>query len=328
MANILLTQRCVRSCPYCFARKHMDDSAEDTISWQDIIYIADLFESGGERHLSLLGGEPTLHPDFIDILLYLLRRNFHISVFTSGIMAESKLEELARSLENENPEQYAFICNLNHPDLSKPEETGRIEEFLKIFGGQVTLSFNIYRIDFEMEYLFDTINRFDLKRHIRLGLAHPIPGEQNEYIPPEQFPEMAGRLLLYLPVFIKNNVSPGFDCGFPLCLFSDDQLGKLMRLQKGVFNTVKFVCNPAIDIGPDMSVWSCFPLSNVRKRSLFEFDSVREIADYYKEFHREVRSRQSGLFPECDGCVYIDNDLCAGGCLAHILDREMREARV
>lgn len=23
MPNILLTQRCVRSCPYCFAKKHM-----------------------------------------------------------------------------------------------------------------------------------------------------------------------------------------------------------------------------------------------------------------------------------------------------------------
>jgi hypothetical protein len=35
MANILLTEKCVRACPYCFAKERMDDSEGDTIvSWE------------------------------------------------------------------------------------------------------------------------------------------------------------------------------------------------------------------------------------------------------------------------------------------------------
>ena len=73
MANILLTEKCVRSCPYCFAKEHMDGAESDrTITWDNLIYIADLLEISREPHVSLLAGEPTLHPDFIDFVLYLL----------------------------------------------------------------------------------------------------------------------------------------------------------------------------------------------------------------------------------------------------------------
>lgn len=49
MPNILLTQKCIRSCPYCFARKHMHDAPpEDILKWEDLIYIVDFFQSGGD----------------------------------------------------------------------------------------------------------------------------------------------------------------------------------------------------------------------------------------------------------------------------------------
>ena len=44
MANILLTEKCVRSCPYCFAKKHMADAPDNTaLKWDDLIYLTDLF---------------------------------------------------------------------------------------------------------------------------------------------------------------------------------------------------------------------------------------------------------------------------------------------
>lgn len=323
MANILLTQQCVRACPYCFAKKHMAESERDAmISWEDMIYIADLFEQGNEKHLSLLGGEPTLHPHFVDFMLYLLERKFRVAVFTSGIMAPKKLEEMAAALKPFDKEsQFNFVCNLNHPGMSTPAETARIEAFLTEFGPKTNLSFNMFRTDFDMEYLFDYIRRFKLVDHIRLGLAAPIPGEDNLYIKPEEFKAVADRLLSFMPLFRKYNVSAGFDCAFPLCAFTDEQLGKLTRQEKGDKQMIRFVCNPALDIGPDMQVWSCFPLSRYHKRSLYEFNSVREIYDFYRKFHVDVRKDTGGAFPECLECVYRKNNKCAGGCLAHIINR-------
>lgn len=322
MPNVLLTQKCVRSCPYCFAKEHMNDSiSSDMLSWEDLIYIADLFEYSKEMHISLLGGEPTLHPDFVDFVLYLIQRDFHVTVFTSGIMSDKKFQETKKYLSKIDPKNISFICNLNHPDISTVQETQKIEAFLKEFGNKVALSFNIYTLDFEMDYLFQYIERFKLNPYIRLGLAHVIPGEKNKYIPPENFDKMTNKLSSYIPDFEKNNISVIFDCGFPLCKFTDEQLGKFFKITGKSIESLLFACNPAIDIGPDMQVWSCFPLSNYDKKSFFDFDSIQDILNYYNKFHKKIRKEAGGIYKECIECKYRKNEQCSGGCLAHILNR-------
>lgn len=317
MPNVLLTQKCVRSCPYCFAKKHMSTSdSSDMITWENLIYIADLIQADGGKGISLLGGEPTLHPDYADFVIYLLERGLHVTTFTSGIMPEEKLQDFSRVLLKATPGSLGFVCNLNDPELSPPEEVKRVERFLELFGSHTSPGFNIYRQDFSLDFLFQYINRYGLHRHLRLGLAHPIPKTNNSYIKPEDMRKMYERLIGYFPLFEKFGVTPGFDCGFPLCLMSDEEVGRLAKLVKG---HIKFGCGPAIDIGPDMTVWSCFPLSAFKKRSVFEFNSMGEIIKYYQDMHNSVRVEASGLFEACDTCKHKKDDMCTGGCLAHAL---------
>ena len=40
--------------------------AQETLSWENLVYLADLFIQGGCREMRFLGGEPTLHPQFAD----------------------------------------------------------------------------------------------------------------------------------------------------------------------------------------------------------------------------------------------------------------------
>ncbi|MBK7215048.1 MAG: radical SAM protein [Bacteroidales bacterium] len=174
MANILLTQRCVRSCPYCFAKKYMADAPfEETLSWNDLIYLADFLIASGENRVSLLGGEPTLHPHFVEIILYLLERNFHINVFTSGVMTPEIFEDLSNNLTGIHPERLSFVCNVNNPSKSPAAEVKKVEQFLETFGHLTNPGYNIYSPDFDMDFVFDYINRFGLKKFVRLGLAHP-----------------------------------------------------------------------------------------------------------------------------------------------------------
>lgn len=321
MANILLTEKCVRSCPYCFAQKHMSSADDDYLTWEDLIYIIDLFDIENAKQISLLGGEPTMHPDYVDFVLYLAARNFHSTTFTCGIMSPKKLKDAAEAFSKLDKNQYSFVCNLNHPDMSTDKENERIDDFMTTFTSQVTLSFNIFDINFTMDYLFEYIERFNLHRHIRLGLAHPIPGENNSIISRDNFKIMGEKLTSYVPKLIEHDVSVGFDCGFPMCIFTDEQLGKLMRVERGGDRkSVRFVCNPALDIGPDMNVWSCFPLSAYHKRSIYDFDSVKDMLNYFEEFHKTTREKQAGILSECEYCRYKANGLCMGGCLAHVIN--------
>jgi radical SAM protein with 4Fe4S-binding SPASM domain len=325
MANLLITERCVRNCPYCFAKKHMDNSKLPELSWDNLIYIADFLEISGEKKISILGGEPTLNPLFVDFTTYLLERNFHVNVFTSGIMSDAILLESQKFLANFPSERLSFTCNMNHPDISTASEIERIDRFLTLFGRLTTLGYNIYRTDFNIDFIFHIINKYNLKRHLRVGLAHPIPGEINEYVPVEDLKKVAMKFVRNFNLFERFNIIPGFDCGMPICIFTDKELGNLFKLTNGL---MKFGCGPAIDIGPDMMVWSCFPLSGFHKRSLYEFNSLHEIGNYYRNLHSKIRTEIGGIFEKCDNCMYRFSELCQGGCVAHSLNHFKDEALV
>ena len=116
MANILLTMRCNRSCPYCFARDEMSGSTgDDFMSWENLIYIADFLKKSGQRHVSLLGGEPTLHPECVDFVLYLIQRDLDVTVFTNGVLAPGRLNEFRQYFADVHFNRLNFVCNLNDP---------------------------------------------------------------------------------------------------------------------------------------------------------------------------------------------------------------------
>ncbi len=322
MPNILLTQKCVRSCPYCFAKKQMNESdGGEVIKWEDLVYLADLFEQGGCREMRFLGGEPTLHPAFSDFLAYSLTRGFSVTAFSSGIMSDKVKEDIRRVYKTvpQADRNLSFLCNLNDPELSPPEETKRVEEFLEEFGAWVIPGFNIYRKDFSLNFLFRYINRYGLKRRIRLGLTHPILRENNSFISIPDMQGIANRLLGNLPLFNQLDVVASLDCGFPMCLFSDEQLGQLYKVTRGAKN---FTCGTPVDIGPDMMAWSCFPLSATHRKSVYEFDDYNAMMEYFTGFSKSIRQEAGGIYEKCDSCAWRKKGLCDGGCAAHML-REM-----
>jgi hypothetical protein len=326
MANVLLTQRCVRACPYCFAKEHMDQSpSEDILKWEDLIYLGDLLEISGEHSVSLLGGEPTLHPEFVNFVLYLLERKISTTVFTSGITSEKTLREMSLAFKRFPKERLHFVCNLNEPDLSPQGEFEQIRPFLEEFGTRTISSFNIYHSGFNLNFLLQYINEFGLDRIIRFGLAHPISGAGNKFVAIQEIQGILERLVSYAPIFRRMRVTAGLDCGFPLCAFSDEQLGMFYRITG---ENLRFGCNPAVDIGPDMTVWCCFPLSAYHKKSVFEFNLIGDISNFYQERLNNIRIEAGGIYDACDTCIYREEGKCAGGCVAHLLSAFKAEERI
>lgn len=325
MPNLLLTETCVRSCPYCFAKQYMQDTdVSDALTWDNLIYIADLLLASGEHHISLLGGEPLIHPDVAEFIVYLNKRGLMVTVFTSGIMPEKKFTQFVDKLFSFQDLMATFVVNVNEPKYCKSSELERVRRFLSVFSQKASLSFNIYKLDFNMAFLANYIIDYNLNRHIRLGIAHPIPGKKNLYISPEHFGEVKDKLLRFFNDFEKLHIDPGFDCGFPMCMFSDEELGRIFKYTVG---QCSFQCGPAIDIGTDLSVWSCFPLSDFKKRNLLEFNSFGEIVSFYNAEMEKVRQEGGGIYSSCATCLYRQKRLCSGGCLAHVLNRFMEEGR-
>ncbi|MBI5477446.1 MAG: radical SAM protein [Deltaproteobacteria bacterium] len=328
MANLLLTNRCLRACPYCFAGRELEPGGRGTsVSWEDAVYVADFLFRSGEDRLALLGGEPMLHPEFVDLLLYFRARGLHLTVFTSGMGPAATLRALEAHLPAFDGDTLQFVCNLNDPEQTPPArgEPARVHRFLTAFGPWVMPAFTIYRPDFRLEFLFDLIGQHGLTRHLRLGVAHPVPGAPSRHVSPAQYREIAGRLCSYRPLFERFRVKPGFDCGFPMCQFTDAQLGWLQRL---CGEAARFECGAAIDIAPDMSLYHCFPLSRFQRRSLYEFDTLADVNRFYDRLRDDLHAELPGIFEECDDCIQRREGSCAGGGACHLMSRMIGEASV
>jgi Radical SAM superfamily/4Fe-4S single cluster domain len=327
MPNILLTSLCNRSCPYCFAETEMSAAtASRFMTWENLIYIADFLEASDHRSVSVLGGEPTIHRYFVDFVLYLLERNFTVTVFTNGMVSAARLAQFKTYFADVSAERLHFVCNLNDPvqTPASEKETRRVHDFLSAMGPWTSPGFNIYRTDFSLDFLFDYINRFGLKRSLRLGLTQPIPGKQNAFIRPSEIRAVVQRLYSFRDRFDLLRVKPGLDCGFPICQFTDEELGWLHRSGSDAL----FGCGPAFDISPDMSVYYCFPLSNYRRKSLFDFDSVEQVDAHFRSTRDPIKAESPGIFAECDGCRYQEDGLCAGGGLCQAVHRFIDEAPI
>jgi radical SAM protein with 4Fe4S-binding SPASM domain len=304
-----------------------EEKQGDFLSWENLIYIADFLQAAGENRFSLLGGEPTLHPDFNDFVLYLLERNFNIHVFTSGVMEDEKLRESEFLFRDLPLERLSFTCNINDPQMTGTSlaENQSVKRFFRFFGPRIVPGFNIYKKDFDLTFLIKYINEFGLQRNMRVGIAHPIPRKRNRFISIDDIGLVTERLFSYIPMFERFRIKPGLDCGFLLCRIGDDHLAWLYRFTGG---NSQFGCGPVVDIGPDMSVWPCFPLASFHKKSLFDFNSMQEVLDYYKQIHDVVHIEVGGIFDECDDCQHREDGFCQGGCIAHSVARFQEEAPI
>ena len=297
----------------------MEGDNDKVLNWKNIIYLADFLDRTNEKRISLLGGEPTLHPEFTEFVLYLINRGFHVTTFTSGVMSSKTLNKLTKEIAPLEGEKVSFVCNVNNPDITPEGELKNQLRFLEKMGHQTNPGFNIYREDFDLTFIFDYIEKYNLRRHVRLGLAHPIYGKANTYIKPDRLGNMAKRLVEFFPLFEKHNVSPGFDCGMPLCIFENEELGQLLKISKNT-GSIRFSCGPAIDIGPNMDVWSCFPLSDYEKKSIFDFDDMQQVAQYFNTMLSQIRTDKGGVYEQCQDCEHRKNNTCTGGCIVHGLN--------
>jgi radical SAM protein with 4Fe4S-binding SPASM domain len=316
--NVLLTTLCNRKCKYCFANGKIDynDKGKTSyyISLENINKVINYFKHSDERNISLLGGEPTIHPDFDKIIDIVKALDIHINIFTNGLIPEKAL----KAIEKIDPHQLRLTVNINEPRDNTKTEWRRVTELFERIPEYIGLGFNLYQNDFDGSFLIALCTQYKLKKEIRLGLAQPVINEKNAFIHPNNYSDVGDKIVDLSDSCDKYDLSLGFDCGFVMCMFSEKQLGRLMS------NNVRlqFVCGPAIDIGPDLSVWSCFPLSRIFNTHLEGFKTLKEVYNYYLEKFKFIFL--NGIYNHCSECKYLLRNQCGGGCGAHIYNKSMR----
>ncbi len=325
--NILLTNSCNRKCPYCFAQERISYTNQENIfdpkpqimpgriTREDFRATLHFAKDNGQNIVGILGGEPSVHPQFIELLKDAWAEGLITKIFTNGLWKKKVIEQFMACTEKEK-EKAHIIVNINEPDITSDKERLGQERLLSSIGKHCGLSFNIYHEGFSPLFLTDVIDLFKCRRHIRLGIAVPLANLNSQYVEIDHYSKVAQTIMALAQRCDERDITLGFDCGFILCMFTAEEIGKLW-LYGAKF---KSSCGSPIDIGTDLSVWPCFPLSTFAKG--FRLQDFENMESLVTSFNNQFgRLYNAGALDKCVDCKYRRRKQCSAGCAALVYRR-------
>ena len=316
MANLAVAGVCNLRCPYCFAGSYLAVSRDHSTAFIDMATFEqrlDFLARSGIPEARLIGGEPTLHPDFPALVAAARARGLRISVFSHGLMPRRALDCLAAL----PADACAVLVNMNAGRAAgaNPAELDRRRATLKRLGPRATPGFTIYRPDFELADLLSIVLDTGCRPAIRLGLAQPMLAGGNAYLHPKQYPAAGARIAAFACDAAAAGVALQFDCGFVRCMFSDGDIEMLGRAG----SDFACRCSPILDLDLAGMASHCFPLTGIVQTPIGEGEAAGALREALAG--QTVPYRLAGIYPRCSSCGEKARGACTGGCLAATMRR-------
>ncbi|XUX00749.1 MAG: radical SAM protein [Dehalogenimonas sp.] len=309
--NLVLTRQCSNSCPYCFEIDERQRGKQGTISMENLEIFANWARISRLPYLSLLGGEPFLHPKLAEIV-DLFRRvcpGTSLRILTGGVFNKDLLNGL--SIEG-----VSLVFNINEPrDYRNPKHFNKVLHNVGLAlrkGFIVSLGFNVWRLDFDPSFIPDLAYRFGLT-NFAWTVANPIQGCESKVVERSKFPELAKRCFLMLQEGSRRGLEAILDCPLPLCFFNDTELAWVRQYHPDTACGMG-VCKPVLDITPELDVIRCFALSKSVRLKVTDFNSEGDIEDWFVK-HLDTPLLDHGSFKDCGQCQHFQLGRCYGGCL-------------
>ena len=325
MANIMINEICNLRCPYCFADEYVNKEFKE-ISLPDFDKaLSFALSSGSGERIGIIGGEPTLHSSFKEIMIKLINddRVPSVTVFTNGTNIEGIADELC------HPKVHLLInCNspTNMGAKAFEKMTSNVDCLInkKHMKDRITLGINMYKPDFDYMYIVELLEKHGLSS-VRTSISVP---NDTDYIqnPIEYFNKMKPRVLEFFAVLAKKGIAPFFDCNnMPGCVWTKEERLEALSHYNGADKKtnlfdVSVRCQPVIDILPDLSIIRCFGLSEYTKKNISDFDNIDDARNYYIKnidcFGFNVCHSE-----KCQDCYEHSIGKCNGGCFCFSINK-------
>lgn len=313
MANIAITTYCNLKCPYCFA-DDMICEQHNNISIERFKEILSWIARTPMNHIGIIGGEPTIHPHFDDILkevnIYCRELNTTATLFTNGIHLDPHIQNIGQAI--------GLLINVNAPDNMPQQNWSKLNDtldHLSLLGWfspeqpKANIGCNLYLDRTDYNFIWDIVDRYHITR-VRTSVTAPISSEVKAN-KEKYYTDMKDRFLQFCKDAKSRNVVLGADCNqIPDCYFTKDELDLVYKVMEGRHGAI---CNPVIDITPDFKATACFGCYD--PVDCRDFETLIDLERYllHKKTYPRVCANATG---KCKDCKLHDLLVCQGGCLA------------
>jgi sulfatase maturation enzyme AslB (radical SAM superfamily) len=311
MANIAIVNYCNLKCPYCFA-DDMIQEKKTAMTVEDYCKVLEFLSRTPRNYVGIIGGEPTLHPNFKEILKetnkYCKEVDTGATLFTNGINLEPFMGDIG--------ERIGILVNCNGPEYQPAELFKKQREVLdhmdalSWFDKKVTCGCNIHPGQTDYSYFWDIVKRYKL-RHVRISVVSPAAQYECYRSDKEAYYNMMRPIFVdFCKEAIKHECILNMDCGhIPMCYFTMEEREIVEKACEGLYQDF---CHPVIDITPDFKATACF--GAYETVDMRDFKDLEELDRYLLLKHTYPRA-QANCTGKCATCKKHELLQCQGGCL-------------
>lgn len=316
---LTLNRKCNNNCSWCYAQRAEKEEMDFKKAKMCIGNLAAL----GIKNIVLIGGEPTIYPQIIEIIQYIRDLGLKVSVVSNG-----------RKFSNKDFTKQCLNAGISGIDISlkalTPQEyieNTRADGFEQCISGyknlvewgfRPTISYVICKHDTsDIEKLKDLLIEKDLD-DITIQFVKPELSEKanNVIMPLYQMGEMVSEIY---QVFKTCNKHYRVEISFPLCLINQEILNILIK-EKRVLTCCHVQKGSGLVIDPNFRILPCNHFIDMPydKKSI-GLAEKEEILEFWNSEPVEQLRRKTRYYPssKCMNCKLWD--ICGGGCFTRWL---------
>lgn len=300
---------CNISCSYCLAESN--NACKTLMSIADAKQLFTWLREHQVESLSLLGGEPTIHPYFNEITDIIKDCQMKSGIATNGLFNDDKRESFSKGVYTKIAVHVNDEWFYTRDQLEKLKDNLR---FLSTVEVEVEIRYVVHSSGIDMDFIKE-MAKISGSKIINFSIARPETYGKTAYLPIKSVglllpklkeiidglrrEEYISYIVALYPKCIKKgyeDLFDGYDGNF--CCLNDD----------GEFD-VSFLINP------DLTADVCLSLSNMKtKKRVTEFKDLEEVKGSFRERFEALRKKP--VFDECLTCPDFNTD-CQGGCLTY-----------
>ena len=328
--NLVLTKECSKRCSFCFTGNYdagtemSFDFIERVVSHFYELPMSQLMESGlnnkyfeKREDLKLLGGEPTQHSKFTEIIELIEGTGVKVRLI-SNMLFPTKIREFLSKRTNSLS---GILCN--GMELDEHNRMKLFKKNISVFGeinkrGEMAIALTIdanstvekYRdyIRFLKEEL-----QSDFPQWVRVGLD--LSGMyilNNTYL---------GDIIRVIDEEIPEPKNIVFDCQVPPCIWGYDPYTTLNNFV-GLHNSCDQVC---LDIFKDGSAAHCYQAQNLKIDNIFDYKTQGDLYYAFRKMYKQKEKEEYPVPDVCQSCKYYHDNKCNGICIGCHLGGESNQ---
>ncbi|MGL5126411.1 MAG: radical SAM protein [Fusobacteriaceae bacterium] len=297
--RILLTENCNASCPSCF---NADFRNGENMDKKSFFELCDYLSNNQLEKIKIMGGEPTIHPDFLELIQYAQTKLNGVHIFTNSL--SDKIYKV--ELREKDSIIYNSLFLKENFDIKKLRLDALGTRALET---QISSDSNIDNMIANFKRIINEAIKQYGYEHIleKIGINMTLNCCEDIFKNKEVIIEKWNKFYDFVKEELKIDVV--VDHSVPWCFFVNTN----MKIKQGIWKCSS-ECSGLIDSSFNLRYCNQLPtvLTPLKIEGLFI--PMKILKNYlYMENLNKITSNLNKI---CKNCIFF-NDKCNGGCFMH-----------